>query len=223
MPVSRLPNRKLLYFAHVPKCAGTAVEHYLQARFGPLGLLDSGFGRRSRIEAWSLSPPQHMPEAVRRDLLPDVLFDALFATVRHPALRLRSVYLFQREVEKALPPTLKFERWLETLPRTLALDPYALHGHLRPMAETVPEHARVFRVEEGFGPLVDWLDMTAGDESGPRQIAPVNRLTDRLGQNAPQLPVLGPALCSRIAALYAVDYERFGYDVLPPLAEVAES
>ncbi len=215
MPVIRMPNRKLLYFAHVPKCAGTAIEHYLTARFGRLGLLDPAFGRRSPADAWSLSPPQHMPEAIRRDLLPDALFDAVFATVRHPALRLRSVFLFQREVEKALPPTLKFETWLETLPRTLALDPYALHGHLRPMSEIVPHKSRVFRMEDGFTSLVAWLDAEAGNEDGPREVGTANRLADRLGQAAPAMPALGPTVLARIATLYVADYERFGYDVVP--------
>lgn len=217
MPLIRLPNAKLLYFAHAPKCAGTAVERYLETRFGPPGLLDPGFGRRSATEAWSLSPPQHMPEAVRREILPDTLFDALFATVRHPALRLRSVYMFQRAVENALPATLRFERWLESLPRTLALDPYALHGHLRPMTDYVPNTARVFRIEDGLDPLVAWLDDMAGDADGPRAIAPANVLATRLGKATPPLPALTPALCARIAALYAADYDRFGYDISPPL------
>lgn len=215
MPLIRLSNRKLLYFAHVPKCGGTAVERYLEARFGPLGLLDAKFGRRNLAEAWSLSPPQHMPEVVRRDILSDGLFDALFATVRHPALRLRSVFLFQREVEKILPATLRFNRWLETLPRTLALDPYALHGHLRPMADYVPENARVFRVEDGLGTLVDWLDEQAGDSEGAREIAPANVLVKRLGKAAPKIPPLTEAICAQVAALYPADYHRFDYDVQP--------
>ena len=216
MPLTRLANGKLIYFSHAPKCAGTAVERYLQNRFGPLGLLDPAFGRRNPVDAWSLSPPQHMPEAVRRELLPDTLFDAHFATVRHPATRLRSVFLFQREVEKSLPLTLRFERWLDTLPRTLALDVYALHGHLRPITDYVPETARVFRVEDGLDAVVDWLDAEAGGADGPRQISAANVLATRLGEAMPAMPPLTSSICAQIATLYPSDYERFSYDIEPP-------
>jgi len=36
MPIFRI-NDQLHYFAHVPKCGGSAVETYLTRRFGPLG------------------------------------------------------------------------------------------------------------------------------------------------------------------------------------------
>lgn len=219
MPIVRIKD-KLVYFAHVPKCAGTAVEHYLHKRFGPLGMNDPYFSKRGANDAWSLSPPQHMPELVRRELLPDRLFDAMFATVRHTALRLRSVFLFQREIERALPPNMGFGKWIDTLSRTLALDPFALHGHLRPMAETVPEGARVFRVEDGLGALVEWFDELAGAADGPREIAPANVLAERLGKKEVPKVHLTPAICSRIAELYAADYDRFGYSEMPKEPEV---
>lgn len=213
MPICRADD-KWIYFAHVPKCAGTSIERYLDARFGALGLRDGNFAKRSPIAAWSLSPPQHMPEAVRRDLLPDTLFDGIFATVRHPAMRLRSAFLFQREVEQALPPNMPFHKWLDTLPRALALDPYALHGHLRPMTEFVPETAEVFRVEKGLTPVVAWLNDVTGTQDGPREIGQFNVLETRI--STPVEPVdLTPGALDAIAALYRADFERFGYPVDP--------
>lgn len=214
MPITRLPNGKLLYFAHVPKCAGTAVERYLISRFGTLGMHDGAYGLRSAGDAWSLSPPQHMPEAVRRDLLPDALFDAVFATVRHPLTRLRSAFLFQRDIEKALPPSVSFHRWIETLPRRLALSPFAMHRHLRPMVETVPPDATVFRVEDGFDHLVDWLDTQANAKDGPREIATANRLSDRLSRDIPKIS-LTDDIIARVAEIYSEDYKRFGYPINP--------
>ncbi|WP_299628663.1 sulfotransferase family 2 domain-containing protein [uncultured Tateyamaria sp.] len=213
MPVCRAHD-KWVYFAHVPKCAGTSVEHYLDTRFGTLGMRDTSFAKRSAAEAWSLSPPQHMPEAVRRELLPDTLFDALFATLRHPATRLRSAFLFQREVEKALPSNLPFEQWIDTLPRTQSLDPYALHGHLRPMTDFVPKHAVTFRVENGLAPVVSWLDDLTGTKGSPRKIGTFNVLQARV--KTPVEPIkLTPPVLDTIADLYAADFERFGYPVDP--------
>lgn len=210
MPITRLSNGKLVFYAHVPKCAGSAVEDYLHARFGRLGMIDRAFSMRSPDGAWTRSPPQHMPEVVRRALLPDQLFDAIFATVRHPVRRLVSVFRFQKYVESRLPTYLKFERWLEGLDRTLLLEPYALDGHLRPMTEIVPQDARVFRVEDGLDSLVAWLDEMAGDATGPRRVGRSNVLSQR----APTADdvVLTPALHTLIYRLYAADYARFGYD-----------
>lgn len=214
MPIARLPNGKFLYFAHVPKCAGTAVERYMIDRFGALGMHDGAYAARSDGDAWSLSPPQHMPETVRRDLLPDTLFDAVFATVRHPLLRLRSAFLFQREVERSLPAALPFHRWIETLPRSLALAPYALHRHLRPMVETVPANATVFRIEDGLDAVVAWLDRQAGTDDGPREIGTANRLADRLTDAQPEVP-LSRKVMARVAEIYADDYARFDYPIDP--------
>jgi len=213
MPICRAHN-KWLYFAHVPKCAGTAIEHYLAARFGPLGLHDSSFALRGNAEAWSLTPPQHMPEAVRRELLPDTLFDGIFATVRHPVTRLRSAFLFQRDVSQALPAKMSFQRWIETLPRSIALGPYTLHGHLRPMVEFVPENATVFRMEDGLGPVITWLDQITGTQNGPREIAPANVLAERV-HTPPELAQITPAILDIIAALYAADFSRFDYPENP--------
>lgn len=209
MPVVRAGD-KWLYYAHVPKCAGTAVERYLEARFGPLGLRDPSFAFRDPAEAWSLTPPQHMPEAVRHEWLPDTLFDAVFATVRHPVTRLRSAFLFQRDVGRALPPDMSFQRWIETLPRSIALGPHTLHGHLRPMVEFVPDGADVFRIEEGLDAVVGWLDRVTGTADGPRAIAPANVLADRIG-GTPEAVQLTPRVVDTVATLYAADFDRFGY------------
>lgn len=209
MPIVRLPDGRPIFYAHVPKCAGSAVENYLEARFGPLGMVDRGFGRRGASEAWSISPPQHIPDVVRRELLPDYLFAATFATVRHPLHRLRSVFRFQKYVERAVPPSTDFPRWVAQLERTLKLDPNALHGHLRPMAEMVPAGARIFRIEHHLSDLVTWLDELSGEKTGPREVPRANDLSERAPE-APE-PPLTPEVRSRIAELYAVDYDRFGY------------
>ncbi|MEO1493931.1 MAG: sulfotransferase family 2 domain-containing protein [Pseudomonadota bacterium] len=219
MPVARAHD-KWLYFAHVPKCAGTAVEQYLETRFGPLGLRDPSFALRDPAEGWSHTPPQHMPEAVRRDWLPDTLFEGMFATVRHPVTRLRSAFLFQRDVGGALPARMSFQRWVETLPRSMALGPYTLHGHLRPMVEFVPEGADVFRIEDGLDAVVGWLDRITGSADGPREIAPANVLADRIG-DTPEQVRLTPLVLDTVATLYAADFERFGYPRDPGEMEVA--
>lgn len=213
MPICRAGS-KVIYFAHVPKCGGTSVEHYLTQRFGPLGMLDPHFNQRSPAEAWSLTPPQHIPDVLRVALLPNSLFDAIFATVRHPATRLQSVFLFQRDIEGALPAHIGFETWIERIPRLRGTTPDAFSGHLRAMSDLVPQSAEIFRLEIDFDRIIPWLDALTGTSDAPRTLPRRNVRTERAQDAAPPPPI-SPQALERIARLYAADYTRFDYPIDP--------
>ncbi len=218
MPLFRTSNARLLYFAHVPKCAGTTVERYLEARFGAPAFLDRTFNAADHVDRWSATSPQHMPEAVRARYLPDSFLDEIFATVRHPATRLRSVFLFQREIEEKIPADRSFEHWLDGLEVTRERTPDAFDGHLRPMSDYVPANARIFRVEEGLDILVAWIDRISGTTAPETKMRRVNDLGDRLRFNKKPVPevALSAEVLAQVAALYAADYARFDYAVTPP-------
>lgn len=212
MPLVRINNR-LVYFAHVPKCAGTTVEHYLEARFGPLALLDRRFGALEAAARWSATSPQHMPEAARHRMVPDGFVDATFAVVRQPEDRLKSLFLFQRDIEGRIGADMSFSAWFDTVPQQLASDPDGLDGHLRPMVDLVPPQAAVFRLEDGLHRVVRWLDAQAGRADGPRQMGPRNVFADRMrhaGRPVSDLRLTG-ADRAAIRAVYGQDYTRFGY------------
>lgn len=215
MPLARV-GTKLVYFAHVPKCAGMAVETYLAARFGPLALVHNKYGKTAEGARWSRTSPQHMPEDVRLNYVPDDFIDTSFAVVRHPALRLRSVFLFQRDIEERIAPDTTFSPWLDEVADKMG-DPFAYDGHLRPMDSTVPENAQVFWLENGLDLLIDWFDDLTMDKAEPRRIKPINVLANRLVRldKPPASLALTPQDYDRIAQLYATDYARFGYDPLP--------
>lgn len=215
-------GRNLVYFAHVPKCAGTAVERYLIQRFGrtALAFLDGAHYKRPAARRWSQSSPQHIDRASLARLFPPGYFDASFAVVRHPAERLRSVFLYQRDLEGRIARDRSFSDWLAALPDSWALDPWYLDNHTRPMVEMIPDDTRIFRLEAGLAPLVGWLDQLAGDRNGPREIGIRHTYRERLAatdsEPGPEVR-LGDADLSRIASLYAEDFARFGYD-LPEVA-----
>jgi hypothetical protein len=85
-----------------------------------------------------------------------------------------------------------------------------------PSARTgsLPPDATVFRVEDGFDHLVDWLDTQANTKDGPRDIATANRLSDRLSHDIPQIS-LTDDIMARVAEIYSYDYKRFGYPINP--------
>lgn len=228
MPIARIDDR-LVHFAHVPKCAGTAVEEYMAARFGPLAFLDRSH-RSHPWQTWSRTSPQHVEAAALAQLFPPGFFAASFAVVRHPAVRLLSSYGYERRRAR-VPPGRDFFAWLRWQSRKRARDPHALDNHVRPMADIVPEAAVVFRLEDGLDRVVEWLDAVTGDKAGPRTIAAVHatetipqrprrrraRLLGRLLDRP--VPVLDEAICRAVHAAYRQDYDRFGYGVLDPLSE----
>jgi Sulfotransferase family len=212
MPIVRIAGQ-LIYFAHVPKCAGTAVELYLQARFGPLALRDPRHTLQTPAQRWTRSSPQHVDRVSLSRLIPPGFIDASFAVVRHPVDRLLSTYHFQSEVHDIIPPDQSLSDWLAALPGLLAADPFYADNHCRPMGDLVPEGAVVFPLEAGLDPVVDWLDRIAGNSTTAHQIRVVNRRGTRPGYPASLTPRLIPraADVTLIEQLYAADMVRFGY------------
>ncbi|MFZ7094085.1 hypothetical protein [Primorskyibacter sp. 2E233] len=210
MPIIRIAD-KLVYFAHVPRAAGTSVERYLRARFGPLALADPLYLSKPEEQRWTRSSPQHVDRDALARLFPSGFFDASFAIVRHPCDRLHSVFLRQRDIEQTIPEDTVFRDWVETLP----LPGYALDNHTRSMLEFCPPGTRLFRLEDGLGQVVDWLDDLAGNTEGPRAIGVSNSHAERLahlGRN-PDMPIaeLDDDLRADIIDRYAADIYWCGY------------
>ena len=169
MPICRV-GTKLVYFAHVPRAAGTSVERYLGSRFGTLAFADEGYLLVPEQDRWTRSSPQHVDAAALSRLFPPNFFDASFAIVRNPYERIFSVFMRQREIQRTIPRDTLFKDWLKTLPLPL----HALDNHSRSMLAFIPAGARIFRLEDGLDPVVDWLDALAGNSDGPRTIGRFN-------------------------------------------------
>lgn len=207
MPIIRA-GAQLLYYAHVPKCGGSAIETYLEDRFGKIAFVDKHHHRVPLERRWSRTSPQHVSLQVLDRLFPQDFFDASFAVVRHPVARIVSAYHFQLEIEHSEPANISFPFWLERLADTMADDPFVYDNHTRPMAELVPQDAKVFHLEHGLDAMVPWLDNLLGSASGPRAIARVNA---RKGRGGGQKVSPSKTDIDLIAELYAQDFERFGY------------
>ncbi len=222
MPIVQCAGR-YVYYAHVPKCAGTAVEDYLAGRFGPLKLLDRRWQAIPETERWARSSPQHMPIAMLRSLFPDDAFAAHFAVVRHPARRLVSAFLHNRN-HRQINPLIGLRRFVAGLEGADRDFHERTDNHFLPAVRFIHDEARIFRLEDGDGALVSWLDDLAGNSDGPRALPRVNeKSAPAAGARVPRkwrillrfrppLPDLDRPLLEKIHAFYREDYERFGYD-----------
>ncbi len=215
MPIFQIQGA-LYYFAHVPKSGGSSVEQYLALRHGPLGFLDRKF--LGQDAAWTRSSPQHAAwEDVRRLIPPQLLRDS-FAMVRNPFARIRSVFLYQRDLQFTVPADMTFLAWLQELPDKLAASPNYLDNHARPMVDIVPPQARVFRLEKGMAPVERWLSTLDGARApdpgrgiGHEKNYAAIMATGRYAQG-PEA-TLCPDARAIIARLYRDDFLRFGYSI----------
>ncbi len=213
MPFFILAGRPV-FFAHVPRCGGSSVEDYLAARFGPLAMLDRSHGT-GHDSLWCHSSPQHIRVVSLVRLFPPGFFAASFTVVRHPMRRAISVYRFNRDVARGIDPAVGFEDWLAALPEARSRERHYLDNHAHPTTELVPEGATVFRLEDGFAPLIAWLDALEGAERGGREIGSTNSYEARIearGVPAGAEVTITPRAIELVASLYRADFERFGYD-----------
>lgn len=217
MPFFRIDDR-LHYYAHVPKCAGTSVEAYLEDRFGPLAFVNRRYLNDPEARRWTKSSPQHVPLDALYKLVPDVWIASSFAVVRHPLSRLCSTFGFQAGVEGTVPAdwTINefFADWL-----TRENDaPFLYDGHLLPQTALVPADAAAFRIEDGLDAVIGHLDGLAGNRGGPRAM-PVVNVKQLGGETEKARLVPSPGILSEVETYYAEDFARFGYtmDTLLPL------
>lgn len=208
MPIVRA-GPLLVYFAHVPKCGGSAIESYLAARFGRIAMLDTRHHANTADKRWSRTSPQHISLAVCGKLFPEGFFDHSFAVVRHPVSRLISAYHFQREIEQLPSARAGFSEWLQALPEMMEEDPFVFDNHTRPMVELVPETAKIFHLEHGLDALVPWFDAITGRKDAPRALRPTNERKGRKSNGADVSPSADDM--ALIEELYGADFDRFGY------------
>jgi hypothetical protein len=216
MPIVRI-GTKLVYFAHVPKCAGSSVEDYLKDRFGPLALLDRHYLSVAPDERWTRTSPQHIDWGSLIRMFPPAFFVDVFAVVRHPLDRAVSAYRFQSEVEGTVAKGLSFGDWLQAEFDARRSDPHRSDNHSRPQVDFIPsdqtQSCTIFHLEHGLDALIPYFDLLAGTPSGPRAMSHSNKARQGRSVSVRSLPPIEPTAKERtlVSNLYAADFERFGY------------
>lgn len=211
MPIVKAGG-KIIFYAHVPKCGGSAVSWYLKNRFGDIAFNDNRYTRRPERDRWSKTSPQHIDVASMGYLFPDSFFDATFTIVRHPVSRLISAYHFQAEVEGQISQTLDFSSWLLNITEDMEENPFVYDNHVRPMSDIAPSTAQVFYMEHGLDAMIPWFDQVTGQVDGPRAVPQINKRGEYKGKSTTKVEPSSADL-DLIANVYGADFERFGYDI----------
>ena len=202
MPIFKI-NGQLLYFAHVPKCAGTSFTFYLTERFGAPAFEDRFFYKKPAPFPWTQTSPQHITTPALDRLFPEGFFDVTFGFVRHPEKRLESVFQFQKHHMKKIPRYVSYSRWLRGLSGKLDRSPSIYDHHIRPQTEFLPKGATVFKLEEGFVPAIHFLDTHFGPSDKQITVGHEKKSGKRVTSGARDKAL--------IRELYAADFEAFDY------------
>jgi len=218
MPLSRI-GPTLLYFAHVPKTGGSSIEAYLAAK-GAMAL------RHFAPKRWSRTTPQHMPERVFRDFVPDDFYDYGFVILRDPKARIISTFRMRVGGRHAwynplnwalaawgrlrgrkvfaidfwrLRLSMDFDTWVRLVHLWRLWRPYVYDGHCIPQAKYVHPGHTVFLFEDGLDPVMRWIDRVTG--TPPAE----GRFHEK---KAPRIEVeCSPATEGFLRRIYAADYE----------------
>lgn len=178
MPILRKDGRKI-YFAHVPKCAGSSLYNLLMAEGwymsnfgrpqGPLGttgtakMIRDEFGitdlQKEGDYSKVVSSVQHVTADIWGGWGP---FDSSFALVRHPLARFKSAYSYRYVTTignnnvKHTPATLaEFNSiMLPFFQNDFQKAPHSFDNHFRPMLDFLLADTKVYALEHaGMGQL----------------------------------------------------------------------
>ena len=211
MPIFRCSG-KLVYFAHIPKCAGSSIEDYLAAiPQGKLAFVDRAHEDRPFARRWSLTSPQHVPAEAMSRFFPSGFFDAAFTVVREPLARMRSAFLFQKYVHETIGPQTSLDSFVKTELARRYADTAWCDGHFLPQSSFLPDNMtlRLFRLEDdGLAQVITYLAEIIQDADWPSNMPHANAtpLPEQLPAMDNELSELGEAL---LRAIYCDDFALY--------------
>ena len=214
MPIIK-GHGKICHFAHIPKCAGSSVEHHFRQIGLDVGFLDTSFVWRPSPVGWNHSSPQHIDGYSLSRLFPNSFFDFCFAVVRDPLARLSSAYSFGRRLRgPSRPQEATLEDFVKGSLRKAAMGKGCFDNHFLPQEKFLLDlDYSVFKIEDGMDVVKTYIDTSF---FGVETAVPMTRRNKRKGggrgAGPAQVVTLSQEAREICNEIYKCDYERFGYD-----------
>lgn len=214
MPIIKSAG-KVVYFSHVPKCAGTAIENYiLKSGAAKIAFLDRKFLGHRPETVWTRSSPQHVDGISLMRLFPSPdFFDHFLAVVRNPYDRLKSAYKFQKYLERKISRNIYFREFVLSLSEEQVNTIGINDNHFLPQYKFFYPKSpyMVFKLEDGLGDVKKWIDLHVLGEKKSHDIEMVNDFKSR-GIKVEEDLLWDDEMRTAVAKIYKLDFELFGYD-----------
>ncbi|MEY8842036.1 sulfotransferase family 2 domain-containing protein [Cribrihabitans sp. XS_ASV171] len=195
MPIYKNGGRSVL-FIHIPKTAGTAIDHAFLRAGWQVAFQDGG-GKPDTILRHLRCSFQHFHAALLREMMVLASFDAIFTVMREPMARLQSEYRWRRaQAAQPLPP---FDVWTNRMLDAYQGNSFVMDNHIRPQEQFILPQAQVTPLEKGLTHTMDQLSGKLGVEIPIHDGAQVNTSPD--DQNLQ----LSEATRSRVTRFYGKD------------------
>lgn len=202
MPIFSRKDTSIL-FIHVPKTGGTSIEHFVRD-FADVLL----FNDRS-ISGFPCSAQHWHGEILRRMFSSREPFSDVFMVVRHPLDRMISEY-FSRlggklSARRGGPPS--FERWARRTLKRYRRDNFTYDNHIRPQSEFEAFSPRIFKFEDGFADIQEFLKERFGVVQG-HEVGRLNATRRDLAEIA-----ISERLKGQIYEMYRSDFDLYDYAI----------
>lgn len=193
VPLYRIEGQVFL-FIHIPKCAGTTIEHGLEDY--TLGLLD-----RETHSNYGFYSPQHYHAEILEKILNLNLIEFSFSIVRNPIDRFVSEYRFQVQ---HFGLTMDINRWGANLLKKAETQPHILDNHVRPQSDFILPDTNVFQLENGLQSVWNYIYQMTGHRPSIPTETKIN-FTKNIETT------IDSDLLGQLRNFYQIDFDRFGY------------
>ncbi len=204
MPILCYENKRV-FFSHIPKTGGTAVESFFAKTPASVNFWSKGLHGKGGLRF--PCSPQHFHSDVINAMFGEGFFHFKFAVVRHPIERVLSE--FRMKVGPRLADgrsAISFDAWVERVLERYDRNPYILDNHFRPQVEFVDGATQVFRYEDGLEGAISVAAKALGLPVEEKIVLPRRNVGIRCDVSPSEETL------ERIYNFFRGDFDAFGYN-----------